>query len=50
MNKFILGENATRQMTLMQLQVRLHKTGEIMYFEAEKQKRSYRLTYLEVSK
>ena len=39
MNEFIPGENATRQMTLMQLQVRLHKTGEIMYFEAEKQKK-----------
>ena len=34
----------------MELQVKLQKTAEITYLEANKQQARYRLTYLEVSK
>ena len=34
----------------MQLQVKVQKTGEIRYLEANKEETRYHLTYLEVSK
>ena len=34
----------------MQLQVKLQKTAEIMYLEANKNQTKYLLTYLQVSK
>ena len=44
MNEFILGENATRQMTLMQLQGKLKKTAKITYLEVNQQEARYRLS------
>ena len=50
MNMVFRSENATMDVPLMQLQVKLKKTAEITYLEAKKQETRYRLRYLEVLK
>ena len=47
---FFCGENATRSVQLMQLQLELKKTVEIMYLEANKQQTTYQVKYLKVWK
>ena len=41
MNNAFQGENVTRQVPLMQLQVKLQKAAEITHLEANKQETRY---------